>query len=213
MKIITKSYKVYDYSELSEEAKEKVKTEFLQDEIRNDLFYEDCLETLHYMFPNSNLKVQYSLGYCQGDGLNIYGELNINNILNLPTSHFCGDEFDDMIDYFTEKEIKTIQCYIREVEKEIKLPQNNHYCYCIVDRIDFADDWFYELENYSHFRNINRDVLDKLEKYVIIIMERLCSDYEKYGYDFFYNVDDEVIEETCEANEWEFLEDGTFYAA
>ena len=43
-------------------------------------------------------------------------------------------------------------------------------------------------------------------------MERLCSDYEKYGYDFFYNVDDEVIEETCEANEWEFLEDGTFFA-
>ena len=213
MKIITKSYEVYDYSELSEKAKEKVKTEFLQDEIRNDLFYEDCLETLHYMFPNSNLKVQYSLGYCQGDGLNIYGELNINNILNLPTSHFCGDEFDDMIGYFTEKEIKTIQCYMREVGNEIKLPQNNHYCYCIVDRIDFVDDWFYELEDYSHFRNINRDVLEKLEKYVIIVMERLCSDYEKYGYDFFYNVDDEVIEETCEANEWEFLEDGTFYAA
>ena len=33
------------------------------------------------LFPNSNLKVEYSLNYCQGDGLNIYGELNIKDIL------------------------------------------------------------------------------------------------------------------------------------
>lgn len=213
MRTITETYNVYRYDELSDDAKEKVKQWYLDDDFRPYEFTEIYEQDLQNILPDSELKLQYSLNYCQGDGLNIYGELNINNILNLPTSHFCGDEFDDMIGYFTEKEIKTIQCYMREVGNEIKLPQNNHYCYCIVDRIDFVDDWFYELEDYSHFRNINRDVLEKLEKYVIIVMERLCSDYEKYGYDFFYNVDDEVIEETCEANEWEFLEDGTFYAA
>lgn len=53
----------------------------------------------------------------------------------------------------------------------------------------------------------------KLEKYVITIIERLCADYEKYGYKFFYEVEDETMEELCDINEWKFLEDGTYFAA
>lgn len=212
MDIITREYKVYNYSELSENAKEKAKRWYLDDDFRPQEFTEIYEQDLRNIFPDSDLKLQYSLNYCQGDGLNIYGKLNVNNILNLPKSGFCGNEFDDMKDYFTEKEIKTIQRYTRECGENIKLPMNNHYNYCCVDRIDLAEEWENDLW-YANYKNVNKTLLQKFEQYVIKMIERLCADYEKYGYDFFYNVDDDTMEETCEANEWKFLEDGSFFAA
>lgn len=40
-----------------------------------------------------------------------------------------------------------------------------------------------------------------------------AGQYEKDGYKYFYEPDGEEIAEACEANGWEFLKDGTFYAA
>ena len=94
MEIVTKEYNVYDFSELSEDAKEKAKQWYLDDDFRPSEFTEIYEQDLQNIFPDSELKLQYSLRYCQGDGLNIYGNLDVNNILNLPTSGFCGNEFE-----------------------------------------------------------------------------------------------------------------------
>lgn len=51
-----------------------------------------------------------------------------------------------------------------------------------------------------------------MEKLVGMMFVNLSATYEKYGYDYFYNADDEVVNEVCEANGWRFLEDGTFFA-
>ena len=37
------------------------------------------------------------------------------------------------------------------------------------------------------------------------------KDYEKNGYAYFYEIDDKDLEELCEANDYEFLEDGTVF--
>ena len=37
--------------------------------------------------------------------------------------------------------------------------------------------------------------------------------YEKGGYKYFYEVDEEELAEICEANGWEFYESGEFFAA
>ena len=34
---------------------------------------------------------------------------------------------------------------------------------------------------------------------------------EAAGYQFFYSIDDESMENVCKTNEWEFLEDGTLF--
>lgn len=212
MEIITREYKVYDYSELSEDAKEKAKQWYLDDGSKPQEFKEIYEQDLWNIFPDSDLKLQFSLSCCQGDGLNIYGKLNVNDILNLPKSGVYGDKFNDLLNYFTENEIRTIHRYSDECGMDIKLPKNNHYNYCCVDGIDLAGKW----ENYlwcANYENINKILLQKFEKYVITIIERLCADYEKYGYEFLYEVDDETMEEICEANEWKFLEDGSFFAA
>lgn len=52
-----------------------------------------------------------------------------------------------------------------------------------------------------------------MEKLVADMFVMLSGQYEKYGYKYFYEADEEEITEVCEANGWEFLEDGTFYAA
>ena len=95
--------------------------------------------------------------------------------------------------------------------REIELPYNRHYCYCIDDRVDFADEWI-EILEYCRYKNIQIDTIRKMEKLVGMMFENLSATYEKYGYDYFYNADDEVVNETCEANGWRFLEDGTFFA-
>ena len=76
MRTATVEYKVYTFAELSESAKEKVRQWYLEGQ-EPYIFSEDCEMWLSERFRNSELKVQYSLGYCQGDGLNIYGTLNL----------------------------------------------------------------------------------------------------------------------------------------
>ena len=212
MEIITREYKVYNFSELSEDAKEKAKQWYLDDDFRPYDFENIYTEDLKYLFNNSDLKLQFSLSYCQGDGLNIYGKLDLVDVFTAirDTKH-SGDLFKQYKDLFSEHEQKTIEAYMEVCGREVELPYNRHYCYCIDDRVDFADDWIESLE-YCRYKNIQIDTIRKMEKLVGRMFENLSGTYEKYGYDYFYNADDEVVNEACEANGWRFLEDGTFFA-
>ena len=55
------------------------------------------------------------------------------------------------------------------------------------------------------------DALKKFEELVRGIFNTLCRYYEKWGYEFFYEISEEDLEEVCEANDWEFFEDGTVF--
>lgn len=212
MEIITREYKVYNFSELSEDAKEKVKQWYLDDDFRPCEFENIYTEDLRYLFNNSDLKLQFSLSYCQGDGLNIYGKLDLMDVFTaIRDTEHSGDLFEQYKDLFSEHEQRTIEAYMEVCGREVELPYNRHYCYCIDDRVDFADDWIESLE-YCRYKNIQIDTIRKMEKLVGRMFENLSATYEKYGYDYFYNADDEVVNETCEANGWRFLEDGTFFA-
>lgn len=212
MEVVIREYKVYNFSELSEDAKEKAKQWYLDDDFRPQEFENIYTEDLHYLFNNSDLKMQFSLSYCQGDGLNIYGKLDLMDVFAVirDTDH-SGEQFKQYKDLFSEHEQKTIEAYMEACGREIELPYNRHYCYCIDDRVDFADEWI-EILEYCRYKNIQIDTIRKMEKLVGMMFENLSATYEKYGYDYFYNADDEVVNETCEANGWRFLENGTFFA-
>lgn len=82
MREITNIFNVYRYAELSQAAKEKVREWYLEGQSNlSYIFTEDCENRLAELFPNSDLEVQYSLGYCQGDGFNIYGEIRLDELL------------------------------------------------------------------------------------------------------------------------------------
>lgn len=212
MRTITKNYEVYRYSELSEEAKAKVKVWYLDDPFRAAEFEDIYMDVLKTLFPNSDLKMQFSLSWCQGDGLNIYGELDLMDVFLVMRDNSGDTEnLRALGHYISEKKQRTIEAYMEICGRIVELPYNRSgYTYCVADRVDFAEEWIEELE-YCRYKNIEVDTICRMEKIVGDMFTSLSKMYEEYGYKFLYEVDDEEIEETCEANDWEFLEDGSFY--
>ena len=82
MKTIKRKYNTYDFSELNESAKERARQWYLDDDMRSSDWENEIEQDLMTMFPNSDLHIQFSLNSCQGDGVNIYGELAVFAIQN-----------------------------------------------------------------------------------------------------------------------------------
>lgn len=203
------AYNVYKFNELNDNAKEKVKQWYLDGQ-ETYIFSEDCKEDLRNLFGKNDLDVQYSLSYCQGDGFNIYGKIYAEDIISCLEKHNGGTQLEQFEDVLTEKEKKTILHYAKRCGA-IELPMNNRYCYSLADYIDIVEDWEYELKYSYEYKNINVEALNKFEKMVRDIFGILCNSYEKWGYEYFYEISDEDLEEMCEANGYEFLEDGTLF--
>ena len=208
MKTVSVEYKVYKYNELSDDAKEKVREWYLNGQ-ESFIFTDDCKNDLYNLFGNNNLDVQYSLSYCQGDGFNIYGTIDAEDIFNCLDKHNGGTQLEKFEGMLTDKEKRIILHYAQECGA-IELPVNNRYCYSLADHINIEEEWAWRLE-YACYRDINVEVLKKFENLVREIFYTLCKFYEEWGYNYFYEVSDEDLEEACEANEWEFLEDGIIF--
>lgn len=204
---VTKEIKVFTYPELSEKAKERAKQWYLNDDYRCQELTDDFENDLSNIFPDSSLKVQWSLNSCQGDGINVYGSVNIEDLFTLPEK---APSFNWTKGYLTEKEIRILRFYMKEYKEVIEIPVNRRYYYCMADDIDLAEDFQYELENMG-IRDIKIEVLEKAERFVSQIFSQLCMEYEKRGYEYLYEISDEDMEINCEANDWCFLEDGSFF--
>lgn len=104
--------------------------------------------------------------------------------------------------------------YAKECGWEITLPQNHRYTYCIVDRIDFTEEWEYILTEITPpFKNLNKKLMNRFQQYIVDLFTKFCAELEAAGYHFFYSIDDEAIKNVCDINEWMFLEDGTLFSA
>lgn len=194
----------YEYGELSPEAKEKVHAWFLDDPYRNNDFSDMLKSDVEEVARPLHFNIQYSLGYCQGDGLNIYGKFDVapfrdgsKRAPNLPWP--TG---------YTEKEWRTLQHY-SDVCGGFELPYNQHYCYCMARYLNFAEDWEYSLEA-ANYKNINRALIQRFENSIRLWYSSYCSQWENIGYKYFYEADPEEVAETCAVNDWYFTADGDF---
>lgn len=189
---------VFTYEELSTNAKEKVREHYKEETRASYIFSEICKDKLIEKFPNSELEVQYSLSYCQGDGLNIYGELYLPDMLRL------------LENALTEKEIKTLEWYFNNTKDTVDLRYNYRYNYCICNRHDYIADI---LDNafYNEYSNIPIKFLKKINKLIQTHMTELCIELEAKGYQFFYEVDEDEIIQWCEDCSLEFFEDGEIF--
>ena len=189
----------YSYNELSETAKENVKQWYLEDEIRNEFFYEDIVYTLKESFPRSDLKVTYSLSCCQGDGLNIYGNLNLYDFIEKWNA--------------TEKEKRRIEFYLNNSSHNFTFENNHRYSYSckFIDKKyidDYVNDMIDDLQ-YNGISNINSETIKQFYIDMLDHFEKLDKQFETDGYNYLYNCDDEEVEDFCMANDYYFTEDGT----
>lgn len=193
MRTITETINLYTYNELSEEAKNKAKNWYLEGR-EVDFFSEVCISRLTELFPKSDLKVEFSLSYCQGDGLNIYGHINMDDLLEYIKSDLSNSEY------------KAMTHYISVAGSDVEMPCNRRYSYCICDSTDYVEQLESDLERLE-YRNINEDALNNFNHYARVALSRLCSEFENDGYSYFYEVREEEIVDAG----YEFTEDGEVY--
>lgn len=198
MRTVSIDYDVYKYQELSEDAKDEAKRWYLEGKDAY-WFKDDCEEILHCEFPHSELNVEFSLSYCQGDGLNIYGSINLLDLWNKIDKN-----------KYTDKEKKFMEYVLKEYSMLYDMPQNWRYGYCMSSSWNFTENIISDME-YANLRGIKYDVLKKFDEDCKEYMEKLCSDFESDGYSYFYEVDDDEMIDMCEANEWEFTADGKIF--
>lgn len=193
---------IYEYSELTEVAQKNARIEMEQDKINSDIgsiCFNDFLDyVLKEKFPKSDIKYQYSLNSCQGDGLNLYGELNLYDIL------------DKIQDKFDLKELKYLNWLFSTITDTYNLEENCHYNYCICDRQNVLEDIVVTMQ-LDCYRDIKYEVIEKFEELTKEYLYKLCKDYENIGYEEIYNLNDGDIEYYIE-NGIMFYEDGNIYS-
>ena len=213
MREVTLTFRVYRYDELNEAAKKKAKDDFLQTNIQNDDFQYTLDDFYEHMFPNSDLKYQYSLCYCQGDGFNTYGSLNIQDINEIRRRAASGELYkgiyEPVYSGMTDDEWKLLMAYSDEYDASyIVLPFNRRYDYSLARNIDL-EDWSSQILPKDKKKYAN--VIEKFQHVLRKFFDRLNKYWERYGYDFLYNISDIQFDYLGKANDWEFNENGVLW--
>lgn len=190
MKTFIKTIVGMQYNELSEDAKEKAKADYLEYGRFPQEFSMDLVENLKASYELHNLKTYYSLSYCQGDGLCLYGEISHSEIFN---------------NNFRKIALKGLK------GRQITSVKENLY------KIDFRHSGSYYYANSTDIeaQENSYDITDKqyalLEKVVTNIREwylEFCREWEDIGYDYFYEISNEEMEGVSEANDYYYDENG-----
>lgn len=165
----------YKYDELAEKVQRNLKEKIVHSWEYMDDFNWKIQDIICNDFPNSNIKVQFSLNYCQGDGVNLYGTLDYRD-----TIEFIKKMQRDKLD---EDFIRIVKfCDI-----DFKLPENPNYAYCYINKADIAESLIYEYEAITDEEPPEdwQTTAKRFEAVLIGCIEDFCKEIEDYRYDYF----------------------------
>lgn len=183
MVTITKKINLYKFEELSSEAKEKAKNNYIESciECKCDefsWFLEEDLKSYGF----ENLKATFNLSYCQGDGVFLDGYFYLDEI---------GEEFKESIfKGFSKEEAENLNEYAERIEIKNSMVSCLYTANNTPEKFD--------------------KIFDELESNIDASLYNYCKKMQDDGYLFFYDVTDEEVRDFYDANEEYFLEDGTF---
>lgn len=209
MKTILKEIKLYKYGELSKEAKEKAKLNYLESylesSIRSESFEELIKSDLKYskgIKVTEDFEVEFDLGYCQGDYLNLYGGLDFEELSNELKSRFYKN--------LSEKEIKFFEEFIKY--NYIDFERTNYYgCVGAEIRIKINSEGYNYLVEHEEKEDKYGEIVVKIEKNIEEWYDEICEEYKEFGYKYFYEADEDEVEGYYEDTEQLFLENGEMY--
>ena len=169
----------YKFEELSQDVKDKLISQELDysSYINAEFFTETCQELLANNL-GSDLSLEYSLNYCQGDGVAFYGKLDNDILLN---STRLSDSAKKTLRRLTD----SIDIFIA---KSSYGHWYSHYNTMYVD--------IYPSFNTGEYKHIDLK-LEALELELTEIKTDISKELEEYGYKVFYDYDgtiDYIIE-------------------
>lgn len=192
---------IFKFEELNEKSQNKIMENercFWQDDF--ELCIQDFLET---NFPNSDLKYQFSLNYCQGDGFNFYGKIDVKDIVK---NIFISPSDIELLE--------EIEPYLNFEKKE-----NKHYCYSmtfsdyfnidnILSNIEYDYNVDSELFNYSFkiYEIVLNKILNRLREFFI----KEEKNFENLGYDMIYPSIESCIKDGV-FDDYEYFENGNTF--
>ena len=209
MRMQTETYPVYKFNELSETAKDKVRSsfgndcdyEFVLDDAATiaDLFGLDIRMTRKTLKDNSHRydpTVYWSGFWSQGDGACFEGAYKYKAGSVKAVKEYCGD-----------KEIHRIVETLAEVQRKFfyhltaNCKHRGHYYHSGCMEVEVDD---YEGRDFdrSVWAEAEDEVTQLLRDFADWIYKRLEDEYE-------YQTSEEAVAESMEANEYEFYEDGS----
>lgn len=198
--------KLFNFSELSKEAQAKAIEDWRNngnafDNCSADILTDKFREELKSYGFDDDVRVEWSLSYCQGDGVAFYGSIDLEKVL------------PNHVDDFTKDELRRLYWLNKEFGVRIETVRNSYgyrYSHANTMDIDLYCDYrtdYRQTEQYD-------EVLQKLEEVVLNDIHSLSHMLEGVGYAFIERMEsDEVIREFFEYNDdcYEFTEDGTLY--
>ncbi len=185
--------KLYQFSELSTAAKQKVIKWYSEKILPQDIdilfgFEEYCQgEAAEAGFVNA--EINYSLSYCQGDGLSLSADIDKASFIKVA------------IPGIKESVLKVL---IDKTAVSIKA-NRGHYSFAHHSQVEFC------LEASGDYPNIEA-LCEIVREDIVTDYMSLCKKLEDAGYNWIEQkyLEENIIED-IEANNYEFLKDGTYY--
>ena len=214
MKIITKSYEVYDLAELSDNAKMRAMESVLERCRPDFVFTEDVEDQVAERYPSSTLKVQYSFYCSQGDGVNLYGKADLRDFL---------EAWKASGNYSTYAE-KKVEKLLEEYGYDYEVSSNLRYTYSYKDydrnNIEYEAEYRYNFVHEDAEGNFDEDedvrkltieALADLLDFTLKSLENFEDDIERQGEAWFFNITEEEAQEEADANGFAFTLDGKLF--
>lgn len=211
MKTITKQ--VYSFSELQSEVQEKVMNDYYDDmgyQDNNDMFSDTAKELLK-MIGFSNVEIEYSLSYCQGDGFSFLFDSIYNtelvDLLKFWKANKPKEQGYKILEELHERIYAIIKDY--EIpEKEILDPENE-----VTISIRRTNYHYYhkrsktiEVYFYTDIKDKEAEALEDILKQIYL---SICEFMEDLGYKYIYDkMSIEDFSDISDSNDWYYLPNG-----
>ena len=202
-------YELYSIDELDGEARQAAidNVRELMIEARDSWDFNMLLDDYFtYNLQLDGVEYDYQLNYAQGDYFNIAVKLTVDDIFRLI------DALNLTIGDFTKKEVRTLEFYGSECDGvKIRVAENNKLIpWMQFDDMDIYDYMVYWLEWFC-ISNINYDLLERFNNIVVGLIRDIEDHCMKFGYQYFYGIDEDEVLDYIMCNDVEFLEDGTIF--
>lgn len=223
MNKVTVTYDVYNFDELSDKAKDKVKSKLSEVIIRDRFEWLgiDLAESLKASYDIDG-EVFYSLGYSQGDGLHF----NSDDLMTAKFYDLMLEVVERKVSSKEDKEvvkkvIKVFYDHRSNLQVYAKHDHRNRYEYASKNDINVEvldEDAFKDLADIEAVKewagckdgNAFKTAINILKNVVSLTYLKICNDFEVIGYKV-YDVSDEDIKDLIESNDYVFHADGKVF--